>query len=209
MELENALLHLKQDVKLNELIEIAPPPEFQTAGNIYYDLLESVVSQQLSLKVARVLFSRFCALFPDAYPHPELVNQLSVEQLRRIGLSAQKASYLKNIAQFGLQTDLVNYAWANMEDEEIIRFLTEIKGVGRWTVQMILMFSMGRPDVFPVDDLGVQQAMIGLYSLDGQGRLLKKQMDAVAEPWKPYRSYASWYLWRWKEMQNRGPDKSP
>ena len=199
MDLDHALLHLKGDDKLKSVIEIAIPPQFQPSENVYFDLLDSVVSQQLSIKVARVIFNRFCALFPDNYPHPELVLQLQPEQLRLVGLSGQKASYLQNIALFALDNKLEEYPWRQKTDEEIIQFLTTIKGVGRWTVQMMLMFTLGRPDVFPTDDLGIQQSMSALYGLDAKGSVLKKHMESIAEPWKPYRSVASWYLWRWKE----------
>jgi DNA-3-methyladenine glycosylase II len=201
MDLDHALLHLRKDDKLNSVIEIAIPPQFQASGNVYYELLDSVVSQQLSVKVARVIFNRFCALFPDSYPHPELLVQLQPEQLRHVGLSGQKASYLQNIASFALENRLEEYDWSQKNDEEIIQFLTTIKGVGRWTVQMMLMFTLGRPDVFPTDDLGIQQSIAALYGLDSKGTVLKKHMEIIAEPWKPYRSVASWYLWRWKEMK--------
>lgn len=204
MELDLALLHLRKDNKLESIIEKAISPQFQPSGNVYYELLDSVVSQQLSVKVARVIFNRFCALFPDSYPHPELLVQLQPEQLRQAGLSGQKASYLKNIAAFALDNNLEHYPWSEKSDEEIIQFLTAIKGVGKWTVQMMLMFTLGRPDVFPADDLGIQQSICALYGLDAKGNLLKKQMEAIAEPWRPFRSIASWYLWRWKEMQIKG-----
>lgn len=86
-----------------------------------------------------------------------------------------------------------------MSDEEIIEFLSQIKGVGKWTVQMLLMFTLGRPDVFPVDDLGIQQAMIRLYQLNETGKDLKKKMQEIAEPWQPFRTVACRYLWRWKD----------
>jgi len=199
MELDHALLHLKKDDKLKPVIEKAIFPQFNPTGNVYFELLDSVVSQQLSTKVARIIFNRFCTIFPGDYPRPELLAQLQPEQLRQVGLSGQKASYLQNIATFALTNQLEHYPWSQKSDEEIIQFLTSIKGVGRWTVQMMLMFTLGRPDVFPTDDLGIRQAMVALYGLKSKGSLLKKDMEIIAEPWKPYRSVASWYLWRWKE----------
>ncbi len=199
MNYEAAIAHLKQFEKFRPLIENVSMPDFTPSGKVYYDLLESIVSQQLSVKVATVIFNRFCALFPDQYPHPDLLAAMEIGLLRTAGLSVQKASYLQNVAAFSLQHDLENHNWAGMSDEEIIAFLTRIKGVGVWTSEMILMFTIGRLDVFPKDDLGIQQAMIKLYNLDGKDKDFKKSMIAIAEDWRPYRTIASRYLWRWKD----------
>ncbi len=194
-----ALDHLQQDTLLKRVIEQTVLAASTPSRRIYYDLLDSIVSQQLSVKVATVIFNRFCALFPDNYPHPELVIALEPEQLRSVGLSGQKAGYLQNVASFSLKNDLENHHWDMMSDEEIIDFLSQIKGVGKWTVQMLLMFTLGRPDVFPIDDLGIQQAMVRLYGLTETGKELKKRMLELAEPWQPHRTLASRYLWRWKD----------
>jgi len=196
-----ALDHLQQDALLRRVIEQTVLPAFVPSRRIYYDLLDSIVSQQLSVKVASVIFNRFCTLFPDNYPHPELVVALEPEQLRSVGLSGQKAGYLQNVAAFFLKNDLENHPWDTMSDAEIIDFLSQIKGVGEWTVQMLLMFTLERPDIFPIDDLGIQQAMIRLYGLTERGKALKKRMVALAEPWQPHRTLASRYLWRWKDTK--------
>ena len=196
-----ALDHLQQDALLRRVIEQTVLPAFVPSRQIYYDLLDSIVSQQLSVKVASVIFNRFCTLFPDNYPHPELVVALEPEQLRSVGLSGQKAGYLQNVAAFFLKNDLENHPWDTMSDAEIIDFLSQIKGVGEWTVQMLLMFTLERPDIFPIDDLGIQQAMIRLYGLTERGKALKKRMVALAEPWQPHRTLASRYLWRWKDTK--------
>lgn len=199
MNSEAALLHLKQHEKLRTLIESIEVPDFTPSRKVYFDLLESIVSQQLSIKAAATIFNRFCALFPDNYPHPDQLSSIETERLRGAGLSNQKATYLQNVAAFSLQYNLENHDWDVMDDENIIDFLTQIKGVGKWTAQMILMFSIGRPDVFPVDDLGIQQAMARLYQLDEKDKKLKQKMIELAEPWRPYRTIASRYLWRWKD----------
>ena len=191
--------HLMQDASIAMLLEAVEMPNFTPSGRIYYDLLESIVSQQLSVKAATTIFNRFCALFPDNYPHPELLIQVETSRLREAGLSNQKAGYLQNVAHFSLQHDLENHNWDDMSDEEIIKFLSQIKGIGTWTVQMLLMFSLGRRDVFPIDDLGIQQAMIRLYNIDASGKELKKKMTEIAENWKPWRTVACRYLWRWKD----------
>lgn len=199
MNSEAAIAHLRQHDKIRLLVETINIPDFTPSGRVYYDLLESIVSQQLSVKIATIIFNRFCALFPDNYPHPPLLAAIETERLRSAGLSNQKASYLQNVAAFSLQHDLENHQWNSMSDDEIIDFLTRIKGVGKWTAQMILMFTIGRPDIFPVDDLGIQQAMARLYGLDEKGKKFKHQMIEIAEPWRPYRTIASRYLWRWKD----------
>lgn len=199
MNSESAIEHLKQDDKFRLLVETITVPDFSPSRKVYFDLLDSIVSQQLSVKVATVIFNRFRALFPENYPYPELVAALQMEQLRSVGLSNQKAAYLQNVAAFSLQYDLENHDWDTMSDDDIIAFLTQIKGVGKWTAQMILMFTIGRPDIFPIDDLGIQQAMARLYDLDAKDKQFKQKMTALAEPWRPHRTIACRYLWRWKD----------
>ena len=200
MNLKEAIAHLEQETYIRPILASVSVPDFTPSGRIYYDLLESIVSQQLSVKVADVIFKRFIQLFPDQYPHPVLVISLEFEQLRSVGLSAQKAGYIKNVAQFAIDNDLERIEWSNMSDEDILEFLTQIKGVGKWTVEMLLMFTLARPDIFPVDDLGIQQAMKRLFNIEEENtRLLKLKMLELAEPWKPWRTVASRFLWRWKD----------
>lgn len=170
MNIDLSHAHLRQDARIAMLLDVVQMPDFTPSGRIYYDLLESIVSQQLSVKAATTIFNRFCTLFPDNYPHPELLVEVETTRLREMGLSFQKAGYLQNVARFSMENDLENHGWNQMSDEEIIEFLTQIKGVGKWTVQMLLMFTLGRPDVFPIDDLGIQQAMINLYQINETDR---------------------------------------
>lgn len=201
MNLEAARLHLHKDERLRPLLERIELPHTAPSGRIYYDLLESIVSQQLSVKVADVIFKRFVSLFPDQYPHPESVLSIEFDQLRGVGLSNQKANYIRNVATFAQEHNLEQINWVNMNDEEIQQFLTQIKGVGKWTVEMLLMFSLQRPDVFPIDDLGIQQAMTKLFDITETGKPLKLKMTELAEPWRPYRTLACRYLWRWKDAK--------
>ena len=198
-EIEKALRHLSEHDRLRIVIEQVVMPEFMPSRRIYYDLLESIVSQQLSVKAADVIFKRFLNLFPDQYPHPDQVLAIEFDQLRGVGLSSQKAAYLRNVAQFSLEHDLENHAWDRMSEAEIIQFLTQIKGVGKWTVEMLLMFTLGRLDIFPVDDLGIQQGMRRLFLIEETGKQLKNRMIELAEPWRPYRTIACRYLWRYKD----------
>lgn len=199
MNSEAAIAFLRLQDKIGPLIDSISVPDFTPSRKVYYDLLESIVSQQLSVKAAATIFSRFCALFPDHYPHPDLLCAIETDRLRSAGLSNQKASYLQNVATFSLQYDLENHNWDSMSDQDIIDFLTRIKGVGKWTAEMILMFTIGRSDILPVDDLGIQQAMIRLFNLSEKDKALKQKMIELAEPWRPYRTIASRYLWRWKD----------
>ena len=199
METDVAILHLRNDNYLKEVIQSTHLPPFAPSGNVYLDLLDSIISQQLSVSVANAIFKRFCALFPADNPSPELLQTIDIQQLRAAGLSNQKSSYLKNVADFTLEHDLEHYPWDNLTDTEIIAFLTQIKGVGQWTAEMILIFTLNRPDIFPVDDLGIQQAMSRLYALTETGKDLRKRMIEIAEPWRPHRTLASRYLWRWKD----------
>ena len=160
MNLTEATLHLQNDPEFKKVIETTTLPSFSPSGNVYFDLLDSIVSQQLSGKVAATIFDRFLSLFPDRNPAPPLLVAMSPELMRSIGLSTQKASYLKNVAQYAIEHSIDNNIWDNKSDIEIIHELSRIKGVGTWTVEMILIFTLGRPDIFPVDDLGIQQAMM-------------------------------------------------
>ena len=163
--------------------------------DIYQSLLRSIISQQLSGKVADVIWKRFIDLF-DLYPGPEELVKTDISLLRAAGLSFNKARYLQNVAEFSLENDLSFETLVNFSDDEIIDLLTQIKGVGKWTAQMILMFPLDRPDVFPVDDLGIQQGMKKLYAIDAEKSFLKEKMIAISECWRPYRSLASKYIWK-------------
>jgi len=169
-------------------------PEFQI--DVYLALLNSIVSQQLSTKVVRIIWRRFTDLFVDGYPKPEDLLATDHEILRKIGLSNNKVNYVKNVADFNLQNDISFDYLQPRSDEEIISYLTQIKGVGKWTVQMILMFPMDRPNVFPVDDLGIQNVMKKLYVIKIKKKELKEKLIEIAENWHPYKSLACKYIWK-------------
>ncbi|WP_299461210.1 DNA-3-methyladenine glycosylase [uncultured Microscilla sp.] len=193
--------HLKKDPLLKKVIEQAS----QTLSlalpkkDIYLALVRSIVGQQLSVKAAATIYQRFRELFPDNYPTPKLVVAAELDTLKAAGLSKQKATYIKNVAAFAIEGGLDFEVLNNQTDEEIIKTLITIKGVGRWTVEMLLMFAFQRPDVFSVDDLGIQQAIKKLYQLDEEGKALKAKMKTIADAWKPYRTLACLYLWQLKD----------
>lgn len=190
----------QHDPVMSRLTEALPVPASYQQQDIYLALLSSIISQQLSTKVARVIRERFYSLFPDKYPRAELVVQFDIDALKKAGLSTAKASYVQNIARFHLEFPLIYEHLQPLPDEELITLLTQIKGVGRWTAQMVLMFPMNRPDVFPIDDLAIQQQMIKFYQIQETGKQLRECLFAVAENWKPHRTLACRYLWDAKDL---------
>ncbi|MFQ5448406.1 MAG: DNA-3-methyladenine glycosylase family protein [Saprospiraceae bacterium] len=191
--------HLSKDSVLKPLVQNIPFLELSTSRGVYFDLLRSIVSQQLSGKAAATIHGRFLDLFQDRIPHPAILRKLEPEALRAAGLSRQKSSYLQNVAAFFENENVSEERLRQMSGEAVIRYLTQIKGVGKWTVEMILMFTLQRPDVLPVDDLGIQNAITELYELEEKGKALREKMVEIAAPWRPYRSYACYFLWQYKD----------
>ena len=191
------LEHLKKDAILYQAIvrmEAEIRPELDI--DIYHSLLSSIVSQQLSTKVVKIIWNRFTDLFAQGYPDAESLLSKDHAVLRGVGLSNSKVNYVKNVAEFKLANDMSFDFLQAKSDEEIIDYLSQIKGVGRWTVQMILMFPMDRPNIFPVDDLGIQNSMKSLYQLDLEKKELKMKMLDISGVWDPYKTLASKYLWK-------------
>ncbi|MBC7946902.1 MAG: DNA-3-methyladenine glycosylase 2 family protein [Chitinophagaceae bacterium] len=194
------LPHLSKDRKFKKLLEKATPHELKKRKNICNYLCASIMSQQLSTKVATIIHNRFLALFGDREPTPQEIIDIPFEKLRGIGLSNAKTNYVKNVALFELEFGMDHKKLGKMDNEEVIAYLTQIKGVGRWTVEMLLMFALGREDVFAIDDLGIQNAMIKLYKLDtGDKKKLREQLLLISGKWSPYRTYACKHLWQWKD----------
>jgi DNA-3-methyladenine glycosylase II len=168
--------------------------------NIPIRLMASIISQQLSTKVAAIIFDRFLSLYPAKKPTIQKVLDTPEETLRGIGISYAKIKYIYAVANFCLEHKITDKKLQGLSNEAIIELLTQINGVGKWTVEMLLMFSLGREDVFAVDDLGIQQAMTKCYNLDPSNKkALKEGMLAIAEFWSPYKTYACLHLWRWKD----------
>jgi DNA-3-methyladenine glycosylase II len=191
---------LYEDIILRQLLENQEEKTLKYEENIFLYLCFSILSQQLSVKVAAVIRQRFLALYPVAEPTPEMVSATPVESFRAIGFSMAKANYVHNVAAFAQNNSLNINSLHNMSDEDIINYLTQIKGVGRWTVEMLLMFALQRENVFAVDDLGIQTAMCKLYGISSDNKKrMKAEMLHTAMQWEPYRSYACLYLWRFKD----------
>ncbi len=191
--------HLRKDDKLAAILGDTVH-ELKLHKNIPLRLMASIMSQQLSTKVAKVIFHRFLGLYNGKEPKPQQVLDTAPETLRGIGLSNAKVSYVRNVAQFCIDHKVTDTKLQKMENEEIIELLTAIKGVGKWTVEMLLMFSLGREDVFAVDDLGIQQAMCKVYKISSADKKkMKARMLKISANWSPYRTYACLHLWGWKD----------
>ncbi len=194
-----AVKHLSNDPFLKKAIDLIELDIAKSNDDVYGALVRSIISQQLSVKAASTIYGRFLDLFENNYPDHDHVIKMEAETMRQVGLSRQKSSYIKNVANFFQHEKVVEKDWSTHSDEEIIKTLTQIKGVGTWTVEMILMFTLNRPDIFPVGDLGIQQAMIALYGIEAEKKELKPRLIEIAEQWRPYRTLACRYLWEWKD----------
>lgn len=192
--------HLSKDQKLKKLIDAQTPFILEKRDKIYLRLCYSILSQQLSTTVAKVLYTRFLALYDGKEPTGKQILETPAEIFRSIGFSNAKASYVHNVCRFFIENKIADVQLHKMSNEEVIELLTQIKGVGKWTVEMILMFTLGREDVFAIDDLGLKQGVIKLYDLkETDKKLLQKKIEKISLKWSPYRTYASRYLWNWKD----------
>jgi DNA-3-methyladenine glycosylase II len=192
---------LECDARFGPLIDQFGPCELvrsEEHGTVYEALMRAILFQQLSGKAASTIRDRLYALFAGhPFPPADELLKLSVDEFRAVGVSRQKSGYLLDLAAKE-PTLPKNDELHRLSDEEIIQRLIPIKGVGRWSVEMLLMFKLGRPDVLPVDDMGVQEGMLRFFGLASRPK--KAEMTALAAPWSPYRSTASWYMWRLCDM---------
>lgn len=192
---KDVLLYLtEKDPILGKVIEQVEPLDVRRDDDYFVSLVQSIVGQQLSTKVADIIYARFELLFLDKKITPEQLLTLEPQLIRDIGVSWSKISYMQNIARFVIENSELFGKIDTMEDEEIISALTPIKGVGRWTVEMFLIFTMGRPDVFSHGDLGLRKAIKNLYSLPEMPTVT--EAETISSVWKPHRSVASRYLWK-------------
>lgn len=193
------ILHLRKDKKLARILG-EEVHELTLHPNIPVRIMASIISQQLSTKVAKVIFKRFLELYKGKEPKPQQVLDTPATGLRAIGLSNAKVSYVHNVARFCIEQKITDKKLLAMTNEDIVDLLVQIKGVGKWSVEMLLMFTLGKEDVFAVDDLGIQQAMTKLYKLDPADKKgMKEKMLTLSAKWSPYRTYACLHLWKWKD----------
>jgi len=183
-------VHLKPLIAKHGLYRVEPHT------NYYQDLVESIISQQLSVKAAATILQRFLALFGGTFPSPEKILRTDVESLRSVGLSRPKSTYIHDLAQHVVDGRVKFDHLAALDNAAIIRELTDVKGIGEWTVHMFLMFCMGRLDVLPYGDLGIRNGIRALYGLDHLPTPDDIKQIAHDNHWHPYESIASWYIWR-------------
>jgi DNA-3-methyladenine glycosylase II len=200
--MRKAINHLKKaDPVLAAIIEKTGPYRVTYMEPVFQTLVRSIVYQQLSGKAAMTIFNRLVEAAKVTPLTPEAILKMRAQKMRTLGLSKQKTVYIRELAKLTRDGAIRFERLPEMEDAAIIETLTRVKGVGVWTVQMFLMFALQRPNVLPVGDLGVRAAMKKAYGL---AELPKPQeMESIAAAWHPYRSVASWYLWR--SLENQGP----
>jgi len=195
--MDDALRHLStNDPVLARLIDLYPAPSFERHTNYYQELVDSIISQQLSVKAARAIETRFKDIYAGRFPAPEEILSTDIETLRGAGLSRPKARYIQDLAQKILDGDLRFDTIDTLSNEDIVVELTKVKGIGEWTVHMFLMFCMARLDVLPVGDLGIRNGVTQLYGFEYQASPDDVRSIAKKNNWRPYESVASWYMWQ-------------
>ena len=189
---EKAALFLKKDEKLRKVIENNDIQKLTKRKDYFNVLVVSIVYQQLSGASASAIYGRLKESCNDKVT-PEKIEELSNREMRKLGLSRQKISYMNDLAKKFMNKEVNPRKFHSQSDQEIIEELVRIRGIGRWTAEMFLMFSLARPDIFPADDLGIKKAIERIYGLKD---LSTKKLDLFSLRWKPYRTYASLYLWK-------------
>jgi DNA-3-methyladenine glycosylase II len=182
----------RRDPVMAGIIRAHPRIGLRSRGDPFHTLARSIVGQQISVKAADTVWARFCAAAPTLAPAEVLA--LGVERLRTCGLSGRKAEYLRDLARHFAEGSVHARRWPEMDDAAVIAELVQVRGIGRWTAEMFLMFNLLRPDVFPLGDLGLQKGIRLAYFNDRKTSL--KKMKKLGETWRPWRSVATWYLWR-------------
>src|SRR6516164_889818 len=200
-EIQQALRHLRrQDHVMREVIRKAGPFTMRLRRNRFQSLVFSIIGQQISGKAAASIRARLVEHVKPEQISPQTIARLNPATLRGLGVSPQKSGYLLDLAERVLSGEVRLDRMSRMPDEEVIEALIRVKGIGVWTAQMFLIFSLGRLDVFPHDDLGVRAAIRNLYGLDDLPN--KETSHRIAMPWRPYASVASWYCWRSLEFKD-------
>jgi DNA-3-methyladenine glycosylase II len=199
----------RADPQLRKIIRNVGPCTLRPRRDYFVVLCKAIYAQQISTKVAAVLFGRFRQQFPGKRPTPALVAKLldgDPALLKPCGLSRQKIKYLRDLAEHFVSGRIPTRRLSAMSDQEVIDALVKVHGIGQWTAEMFLMFVLNRTDVLPVDDLGLRDAVREVYQLDH--RPTAKELNLLAEPWRPWRSLATWYLWRRNERPAKGTKRS-
>ena len=195
MDIEAGLDLLKNDKNMQDLIKKFGRPDFNLGQDYFQSLLRSIVFQQLSGKAAKTIYERLVNLIPETTNLcPNEVLMLDKDEMRKAGLSFQKINYVRNLADYFENNSLKKKEVERMTDEEISKELIQIKGIGQWTVDMFLMFTLNRSDILPYKDLGIQKGLMKILNMKNLPS--KKEMENCSRKWRPYRTIACWYLWR-------------
>jgi DNA-3-methyladenine glycosylase II len=184
----------KADSNLEKIIKVVGKYSIKIRNDPFQSLIESIIYQQLAGKAANAIYNRFINYYDNTQVTPTRILNSPNDNLKKVGLSNRKIDYLKDLASHVYDGRINLEELPTMNDEEIINKLVNVKGIGRWTSEMFLIFSLGRQDVLPVTDLGVRKAIQKVYSLSELPK--PNTMIEIAEPWRPYRSIATWYLWK-------------
>lgn len=196
-QLQTAQKHLcKADPLLKELIARYGDCSITPHTDYYHELVDAIISQQLSVKAGATIFSRFLGLFDGKMPTPEQIIAIDTEKIRGVGCSYSKAAYIKDLAQHITDGRLDLAHVTTLPNDTVIEQLTAVKGIGEWSAHMFMIFSLGRLDILPTGDLGVRKAMMRLYALPEMPKPIEMTAVAEANHWAPYQSIASWYLWK-------------
>jgi DNA-3-methyladenine glycosylase II len=184
---------LRKDPLLTDIIDIVGDYTLKKRNHHFSVLVESIISQQLATSAAEAIFKRFKDLYPK-FPTASEILSTRKSKLRLVGLSGMKIEYLKDLARHVEQGRLDMKSLGKMSDEDVIASLTQVKGIGRWTAEMFLIFSLGRQDVFPADDLGLRKGVQRVFSLPDIPK--PKEVEKIGQRWKPHRTIVTWYLWK-------------
>jgi DNA-3-methyladenine glycosylase II len=183
------------DPQLEVVINTVGKYSIRLRTDAFQSLVESIIYQQLAGSAANVIYTRFIKYYNNMMPTPmDIISTSDIELKSKIGLSSKKVQYLKDLATKIAERKLSLDPLTTLSDEEVINQLIQVKGIGRWTAEMFLIFCLGRPDVLPVTDLGIRKAMHNIYSLSELPK--PAEMLAIAQPWRPHRTVATWYLWK-------------
>ena len=195
MDIEAGLDFLKKDKNMKVLIKKFGRPDFNQGQDYFQSILRSIVFQQLSGKAAQTIYERLLSLIPKTSNLcPNEVLKLNKDEMRKAGLSFQKINYVRNLADYFENNSLQKNNVEKMTEEEISKELIQIKGIGQWTVDMFLMFTLNRADILPYKDLGIQKGIMKIFKMKNLPS--KKEMENCSRKWRPYRTIACWYLWR-------------
>jgi DNA-3-methyladenine glycosylase II len=197
-----AINHLSNiDPVMRTTIEQIGPCTLKPDSDIFHALVDAIISQQISVKAANAILARVRTTLPDGIVTAEALAAYDFDRLRTLGLSTQKARYILSLVEHIQNGQLVLEELPMLGDEEIIQRLTVVKGIGRWTAEMVLIFTMGRADVLPVDDLGFLEGVRAAYGLPERPK--RAEMLERGEVWRPYRTFATWYMWAWRHHVQR------